>query len=65
MFLIIPLSLDFIEIIFKIKIFASQKTQRSCYKARLLTASWEDETLLRYEKKFGTICGQNAEPLNV
>jgi hypothetical protein len=65
MFLIIPWSLDFIEIIFKIKILASQKTHRSCYKARLVTATWEEETFLRYEKKFGTVCGQNAETLNV
>jgi len=41
-FLIIPWSLDFIEIIFKIKILASQKTHRSCYKARIVTASWEE-----------------------
>jgi hypothetical protein len=63
MFLIIPWSLDFIEIIFKIKILASQKTHRSCYKARIVTASWEEQTCLMYEKKFSTVCGQNAEPI--
>lgn len=65
MFLIIPWSLDFIEMIFKIKIIASQKTHRCCYKARLPAASREEETFLRYEKKFSTLCGQNAEPLDV
>ena len=65
MFLIIPWSLNFIEIVFKIKILPSQKTHRRCYIVRLVTASWEEQSFLRYKKKSCTLCGQTAEPLNV